>query len=186
MSMARRLTKYLFCYFTGNEPENESVHFAVSEDGYHFTALNNNEKIITQTLGKKYCRDPFIFRDEDNVFHIIATDMRCYDGWSSNHSMVLWDSRDLVHWENERIIDFSQFEETKSADRVWAPQVLYDPFQKVNIGFTKRTAKKKPFAMRRRTDRTALILNRTTTRYPSPIAPLKGTASIVSLGRIRT
>ncbi len=124
------LTKYLFCYFTGNEPENESVHFAVSEDGYHFTALNHNNKIITQTLGKKCCRDPFIFRDEDNVFHIIATDMRCYDGWSSNHSMVLWDSRDLVHWENERIIDFSQFEETKSADRVWAPQILYDPFKK--------------------------------------------------------
>ena len=56
--------------------------------------------------------------------------MRCYDGWSSNHSMVLWDSRDLVHWENERILDFSQFEETRSADRVWAPQVLYDPFRK--------------------------------------------------------
>lgn len=130
MRIAIMPTKYLFCYFTGNEPEHESVHFAVSEDGYHFTALNRNEKIITQTLGKKCCRDPFLFRDEDNVFHIIATDMRCYDGWSSNHSMVLWDSRDLIHWENERIIDFSQFEETKSADRVWAPQILYDPHKK--------------------------------------------------------
>lgn len=124
------LSKYLFCYFTGNEPENESVHFAVSEDGYHFTALNGNQKIITQTLGKKCCRDPFIFRDENNIFHIIATDMRSFDGWSSNHSMVLWDSPDLVHWENERIIDFSQFEETKSADRVWAPQIIYDKFRK--------------------------------------------------------
>jgi hypothetical protein len=47
-----KLTKYLFCYFTGNEPENESVHFAVSEDGYNFTALNNNEPVIKQTLGK--------------------------------------------------------------------------------------------------------------------------------------
>lgn len=123
------LTKYLFCYFTGNEPENESVHFAVSKDGYHFDALNNNEKIITQTLGKKCCRDPFIFRDEEGIFHIIATDMRCYDGWCSNNSMVIWDSRDLVHWENERIIDFSQFEKTKSADRVWAPQVIFDKFK---------------------------------------------------------
>lgn len=122
-------TKYLFCYFTGNEPENESVHFAVSDDGYHFNALNNNEKVITQMLGKKCCRDPFVFRDEDNMFHIIATDMRCYDGWSSNNSMVVWDSNDLVHWENERIIDFSQFEETKSADRVWAPQVIFDKFK---------------------------------------------------------
>ena len=123
------LTKYLFCYFTGNEPENESVHFAVSKDGYHFDALNNNEKIITQTLGKKCCRDPFIFRDEEGVFHIIATDMRCYDGWCSNNSMVVWDSRDLFQWENERIIDFSEFKKTKSADRVWAPQVIFDKFK---------------------------------------------------------
>ena len=124
------LSKYLFCYFTGNEPENESIHFAVSEDGYHFTALNRNEKIITQTLGKKCCRDPFIFRDEESIFHIIATDMRCFDGWSSNNSMVVWDSLDLINWENERIIDFSQFEETKTADRVWAPQIIYDKFKK--------------------------------------------------------
>lgn len=124
------VNKYLFCYFTGNEPENESVHFAVSDDGYHFVALNNNEKIITQTLGKKCCRDPFIFRDEDNMFHIIATDMRCYDGWSSNNSMIVWGSKDLIKWENERIIDFSQFDETKSADRVWAPQVIFDKFKK--------------------------------------------------------
>lgn len=120
---------YLFCYFTGNEPENESVHFAVSRDGYHFDALNNNEKIITQTLGKKCCRDPYIFRDEDGIFHIIATDMRCYDGWNSNNSMIVWDSKDLLNWENERIIDFSQFDETESADRVWAPQVIFDWFK---------------------------------------------------------
>lgn len=119
-------TKYLFCYFTGNLPEEESVHFALSEDGYNFTALNNNEPIIKQTLGKKCCRDPYIFRDEENVFHIIATDMRCHDGWANNNSMVLWDSNDLISWENERIIDFSVFPETKNADRVWAPQVIFD------------------------------------------------------------
>lgn len=123
-----KLSKYLFCYFTGNEPENESVHFAVSEDGYSFKALNNNQPVITQMLGKKCARDPFIFRDNDGVFHIIATDMRCYDGWSSNNSMVMWDSKDLISWENERIFDFSQFEETANADRVWAPQIIYDKF----------------------------------------------------------
>ncbi len=120
------LNKYLFCYFTGNLPEEESVHFALSDDGYHFFALNKNNPVIKQRLGKKSCRDPFIFRDEDNVFHIIATDMRCHDGWNSNTSMVIWDSTDLISRENERIIDFTQFEETKSCDRVWAPQVMYD------------------------------------------------------------
>ena len=46
------LTKYLFCYFTGNEPERERVHFAVSEDGFHFRALNEGRPVITQALGK--------------------------------------------------------------------------------------------------------------------------------------
>ncbi len=120
------LKKYLFCYFTGNLPEEEAVHFAVSDDGYNFTALNNNEPVIKQTLGKKCCRDPYIFRDNDGVFHIIATDMRCHDGWANNSSMVVWDSLDLINWENERIIDFSVFPETKTANRVWAPQVMFD------------------------------------------------------------
>ncbi len=119
-------TKYLFCYFTGNEPENESVHLAVSEDGYNFTALNENKSIITQNLGRKCCRDPYIFRGVDGVFHIIATDMRCYDGWANNNSMVVWDSEDLIKWKNERIIDFSLFPETATANRVWAPQVVFD------------------------------------------------------------
>lgn len=120
------LTKYLFCYFTGNAPDEETVHFALSNDGYHFDALNNNNKIFTQQLGTKCCRDPFIFRDNDGLFHIIATDMRSQDGWCNNNAMVIWDSDDLINWKNERIIDFSQFGETKSANRVWAPQVIFD------------------------------------------------------------
>lgn len=123
-------TKYLFCYFTGNQPEEERIHFAVSEDGYNFTAVNSGQPVIIQTKGKKCCRDPFIFRDQDNIFHIIATDMRSQDGWCSNNSMVVWDSDDLINWQNEHIIDFSCFEETKSADRVWAPQIIYDEYRK--------------------------------------------------------
>ena len=119
-------TKYLFCYFTGNAPSEERIHFAVSDDGYNFIGLNSGKPVILQTKGKKCCRDPFVFRDEDNIFHIIATDMRSQDGWSSNNSMVVWDSDDLITWKNERIIDFSLFPETKNADRVWAPQIIYD------------------------------------------------------------
>lgn len=120
---------YLFCYFIGNRPYEERVHFAVSRDGYHFTALGGGKEIILQTKGKACCRDPFIFRDRDNVFHIIATDMRSEDGWSSNSSMVVWDSEDLISWKNERIIDFTLYEEAKDADRVWAPQVIFDKFK---------------------------------------------------------
>lgn len=120
------MNKYLFCYFTGNQPEEEAVHFAVSADGYNFTALADNRPIIRQMLGKKCCRDPYIFRDVKGLFHIIATDMRSNDGWANNNSMVVWDSEDLLLWKNERIIDFSAFESTKSANRVWAPEVIFD------------------------------------------------------------
>lgn len=122
----KKRSKYLFCYFTGNAPEEESVHFAISENGFDFEALNKGEKIINQTLGKKCCRDPFILRNENGGFHILATDMRCHDGWNSNNSIVVWDSDDLVQWKNERIIDFSEFPQTKTADRIWAPEALYD------------------------------------------------------------
>ena len=122
-------TKYLFCYFTGNLPDEEKIHFAVSDDGYNYTCVNSGKPVIFQTKGKKCCRDPFIFRDQNNIFHIIATDMRSQDGWSSNNSMIIWDSNDLINWHNERIIDFSRFEATQSADRVWAPQIIYDKFR---------------------------------------------------------
>lgn len=121
--------KYLFCYFVGNEPNEERVHFALSADGYNFTPLNNNQAIIIQTLGKYAMRDPFLFRSkEGNKFYIIGTDMTSEGGtnWANNNSMVVWESDDLVHWANERIIDFSTFLGHESAIRVWAPQVIYD------------------------------------------------------------
>lgn len=124
--MKNMLTKYLFCYFTGNEPENESIHFAVSDDGFHFTALNHNKPVITQTLGKKCCRDPFILRNKNGRFHIIATDMRCHDGWNSNNSFVVWDSENLTDWNNERILDFSKMKGFEKTDRAWAPEALFD------------------------------------------------------------
>lgn len=120
------MSNYIFCYFTGNAPEEERVHFALSSDGYNFRALKGNKAVINQTLGKKCCRDPFIFRDNEGVFHIIATDMKSEEGWASNSSMVVWDSGDLLHWENERIIDFTRFPSTCDAVRVWAPEVIFD------------------------------------------------------------
>ena len=120
------MANYLFCYFVGNAPDEEKVHFALSSDGYNFRALNGNKAVINQTLGRKCCRDPFIFRDNEGLFHIIATDMKSEEGWANNNSMVVWDSTDLLRWENERIIDFTQFASTRDAVRVWAPEVIYD------------------------------------------------------------
>ncbi len=115
---------YLLVYFGGNEPENESIRFAVSEDGYNFSPLNGNEPIITQTLGTGCARDPHITRGRDGKFYMVATDMRSELGWTSNHSIITWSSTDLVNWENETVIDVRDYVE--GTNRAWAPQAIWD------------------------------------------------------------
>ena len=56
---------YLFCYFTGNEVEEQTLHLAVSTDGYNFKALNGNEAIIEQNLGTGCVRDTYIIGGVD-------------------------------------------------------------------------------------------------------------------------
>ncbi|ULT44907.1 hypothetical protein KRR40_17270 [Niabella defluvii] len=44
-----KYTGYLFTYFTGNSKEDEAIRFAISTDGYHFQALNNNQPVIASS-----------------------------------------------------------------------------------------------------------------------------------------
>lgn len=117
--------KYLFCYFTGNEPEKESVHFALSEDGYHFRPLNGNQPFLFNQLGTGGVRDPFVFRACDGSFFIIGTDMRSEKGWNSNHAICVWHSADLIRWQQYPLIDMKDHSLVDSV-RTWAPQALYD------------------------------------------------------------
>ncbi len=123
--------KYLFCHFVGNGEGQERIHFAASKDGYNFSPLNNNEPVIIQTKGKKCVRDPFILRGEDGCFYIIGTDMRCEEGWTSNHALVTWKSADLVNWTDETIIDIRDFGGAfANTTRAWAPQAIWDEKEK--------------------------------------------------------
>lgn len=117
--------KYLFCYFVGNEPEEERIRFALSEDGYNFTPLNGNQPVITQTLGTKSVRDPYLFRDRDGCYRIVATDMKSADGWASNHCIITWKSTDLIHWTDEALIDMRDYG-LENTVRAWAPQAIWD------------------------------------------------------------
>mgnify|MGYP003308538265 CR=1 FL=1 len=56
---------YVFCYFVGNEVDEQRIHLAVSTDGYNFEALNNNEPIILQTKGTGCVRDPYMLKGVD-------------------------------------------------------------------------------------------------------------------------
>lgn len=121
---------YVFCYFTGNEPQQQTIHLAVSTDGYNFEALNNNEAVIEQTKGTGCVRDPYIFEavDEEgkDCYYIVATDMDAGLGWTSNHAIIIWKSYDLVNWEDEYVLDFRSFDGWEGCNRAWAPQVIWD------------------------------------------------------------
>lgn len=121
---------YLFCYFVGNEVNEQTLHFAVSTDGYHFKALNNNDPVIQQKLGTGCVRDPYILKGVDengkDCYFIIATDMNALEGWTSNHCLITWRSYDLVNWTDETVIDIRQFEGFETTNRAWAPQAIWD------------------------------------------------------------
>lgn len=121
---------YLFCYFVGNEANEQRLHFAVSTDGYHFKALNNNEPVIEQTKGTGCVRDPYILKGQDengkDCYFIIGTDMNALEGWTSNHCLITWKSYDLVNWIDETVIDMRQFNGFENTNRAWAPQAIWD------------------------------------------------------------
>ena len=121
---------YLFCYFVGNEVDEQTIHLAVSTDGYNFEALNNNEAVIEQTKGTGCVRDPYILKGVDengrDCYFIIATDMNALDGWTSNHCLITWKSYDLINWTDETVIDMRQFKGFETTNRAWAPQAIWD------------------------------------------------------------
>jgi GH43 family beta-xylosidase len=121
---------YLFAYFTGNKIQDESIHFAVSSDGYNYFALNNNKPVIDSKAisSSGGVRDPHILRCEDGkTYYMVATDMASSKGWASNRAMVLLKSTDLINWKSSIVNIQQKYKGHDSLTRVWAPQTIYDP-----------------------------------------------------------
>lgn len=128
--------KYLFAYFTGNTKYGQNVRFALSEDGYTFTALNNNEPVCTQTQSTTsstsagYARDPYITRDpKGNGYYMVATDMDAsgmHSSWSGDSCVYVWHSNNLVDWTQISNFDFRTFSGFENTIRAWAPQIIWD------------------------------------------------------------
>lgn len=124
---------YLFAYFTGNTKAEESIRFAISEDGYRYKALNNNEPIISsaQISSTGGVRDPHILRGADGkTFYMVVTDMVSAKGWDANRAMVLLKSNDLLKWTSSIINIQEKYPNQENLKRVWAPQTIYDPAAK--------------------------------------------------------
>ncbi|MBQ0022229.1 MAG: family 43 glycosylhydrolase [Prevotellaceae bacterium] len=121
---------FLFTYFTGNAPEEEQICYALSEDGYDYTLLNQGLPVIkSDTIAYTQCvRDPHILRGEDGkTFYMVVTDMKSSLGWASNRGLVLMKSTDLIHWTHSAINFPTKYpKQWKNVTRVWAPETIYD------------------------------------------------------------
>lgn len=116
---------YLFVHFSGDEKSQESIHFSFSKDGYNFTPLNSNNPIITQELGSKSVRDPYIFKAKDGSYYIIGADTTADS--KESYSFVTWHSSDLINWQDETILDIRSF--GGEFEKNWcarSPQAIFD------------------------------------------------------------
>ena len=124
------MVAYLFTYFNSNDPKDEQICYAISDDGYNYTPLNHGLPVIeSDTIALTQCvRDPHILRCEDGkTFYMVVTDMRSALGWSSNRGMVLLKSTDLIHWQHSTVNFPTRYTKAwKNVIRVWAPETIYD------------------------------------------------------------
>lgn len=119
---------YLFAYFLGNAADQERLSYAISTDGYHFQALNGGKAVWQSSVGTGCIRDPYIFKGQDGLWHLLATDMKSSLGWSSNRNLISAKSTDLVHWFDESLIEIAnKYPNMMNCDRAWAPQAIWDP-----------------------------------------------------------
>lgn len=115
---------YLFAYFTGNSPSQEKLFYGLSRDGYHFNTINGGNPVLESTKGHECMRDPYIMQGQNGLYYALFTDMRSADGWASQSSIIIFESEDLINWDEGTIIDFNDY---GWYNRAWAPQAIWDP-----------------------------------------------------------
>lgn len=123
---------YLFVHFTGSEGSgnDEQTYLSLSKDGLNWEDLNGNKPVLKSTFGESGLRDHFIARaPEGDKFYMIATDLSIYNnkswmeaGSNGSHSIVVWESDDLVNWSEPWLSEIAP----EGAGCTWAPEFIYD------------------------------------------------------------
>lgn len=127
---------YLSVHFRESlEPTGEQVYFGLSEDGFHWEAVNGGKPVLTSSLGTKGCRDIEIVRKKEGGFVIIATDLCIVYRMDENHNvdwkdcnhngskyLSCWETEDLVHFSDQRLLFFGR----DDFGCLWAPEVFYN------------------------------------------------------------
>lgn len=141
---------YLFAYFNSDKKEGQQLCYAISEDGLHFTPLNDGNPIIaSDTISLSGgVRDPHILRGEDGIFRLVLTDMDMAKGKWSNRGIIMMSSKNLVDWTHHRVNFPERYSNTHFANvnAVWAPQTIFDStVNKYMVYFSLHSEKDGPF-----------------------------------------
>ena len=151
------LSAYLMTYF---KDDTHGLYFAVSDDGYTFTDVNNGQPVIAgDTIAEqKGIRDPHIMRGPDGCFYLAMTDLHIYGkqkgyrdtewerpgelyDWGNNRGFVLMKSNDLINWSHT-VLDIHKAYPEYDLGCAWAPELIYDPDKdRIMIYFTMRKGK---------------------------------------------
>ena len=128
------MSAYLFVHFREKPtPDGEQVYFGLSRDGFHWHAVKGGRPVLWSYLGEKGVRDATVFRHDDGTYYIIATDLslaysmkyKYHNSWHEvahrgSQCLSLWASDDLVHFQPQRLLDFSGH----GFGSLWAPDVI--------------------------------------------------------------
>lgn len=113
--MSYRLSHFLFTFFRNNGET--GVYLALSQDGLHWTELNNANPVLAPEVGGCLTRDPSICRGPDGTFHMVWTTAWGDPGFGIAHS------RDLLHWSPQDFVAVNV--DQPGAKNTWAPEILY-------------------------------------------------------------
>ena len=126
---------YLLAHFREDRVGHaEKIYFSLSQGDspLRWDPLWGGQAVLESAIGTTGVRDPAIVRDDDGRFHILATDLRVWDGgglrwdeWSrhGSRSLIVWDSDDLESWDGPRSVEIAP----ANAGMAWAPEVTTDP-----------------------------------------------------------
>ncbi|MBR2277866.1 MAG: glycoside hydrolase family 43 protein, partial [Eubacterium sp.] len=117
--------KYLLTYFTDNNDAGETLHYAVSSDGFNYEKVNNNGKVwnaadytnggdnsniasyptggATSSIATSlHVRDPYVLRAQDGSYYILATDLNTNGGsvYSNGSKILVWHMNKLTDIPN--------------------------------------------------------------------------------------
>jgi len=111
---------YLFTSFRGNGET--GVYFAISDDGYQWEPLKDNQPWLPPGHKGMLMRDPCIAAGPDGTYHMVWT--TGWDKFDGRLTIGYASSRDLVNWSHQKLIPVLPNE--PNALNAWAPELLWD------------------------------------------------------------